>query len=180
MTGAIVTGALGALGSIWGGVKAARAAQKARNIIKEQRRDNKNWYDREYNADATQRADAQSLLTATEEAIKRRNRAAAGSAAVMGGTEESVAAAKAAGNQALSNTTAQIAANAAGRKDRIQNAYRGADAAYAGQLHNIENQRAQNITNAIQGVSNAAGGIVGAIYGNKDKKKDNEDNKENQ
>lgn len=49
-------------------------------MLGEQRRKNQDWYDRRYNEDATQRADAQAMLTRTAEAIRQRNLASAGSA----------------------------------------------------------------------------------------------------
>ena len=74
----------------------------------------------------------------------------------MGGTDESVAAAKAANNQALADATSQIAAAAEARKDNIDAAYMQNDAAYAEQLKDLEQQKAQAISGAVQGVSNAA------------------------
>ena len=105
----LIGSAIGAAGSIFGGIKASKAMKKAKRNVEAQRQKNQDWYDRRYNEDATQRADAQRILTQTEESIKQRNKQAAGSAAVMGGTDESVAAAKAANNQALADATSQIA-----------------------------------------------------------------------
>lgn len=152
----LIGSAIGAAGSIFGGISASRAAKKAKKNIEEQRQKNQDWYDRRYNEDATQRADAQRILTQTEESIKQRNRQAAGSAAVMGGTDESVAAAKAANNQALADATAQIAANADARKDNIEATYMQNDNAYVEQLNQIEMNKAQAIGQAVQGVANAA------------------------
>ena len=94
LLGGIIGGAAGAAGNIFGGISKNRMLKKQMAMIKEQQKANQDWYDRRYNEDATQRADAQAMLTQTAEAIKERNRQAAGSAAVMGGTEESVAATK--------------------------------------------------------------------------------------
>ena len=94
--------------------------KKVKKNLQAQKQANQDWYDRRYNEDATQRADAQRILTMTEESIKNRNRQAAGAQAVMGGTEESVAATKAANNQALADATSQIAVNAEARKDQIE------------------------------------------------------------
>lgn len=91
--------------------------KRVKENIQAQQQANQNWYDRRYNEDATQRADAQRILTQTEESIRNRNRQAAGAQAVMGGTDESVAAAKAANAQALADATSQIAVNADNRKD---------------------------------------------------------------
>lgn len=152
----LIGSAIGAAGSIFGGISASTAAKKAKKNIEAQRQKNQDWYDRRYNEDATQRADAQRILTQTEESIKQRNRQAAGSAAVMGGSDESVAAAKAANNQALADATAQIAANADARKDNIEATYMQNDNAYVEQLNQIEMNKAQAIGQAVQGVANAA------------------------
>lgn len=148
--------AIGAVGSIFGGISASKAMKKAKRNIEAQRQKNQDWYDRRYNEDATQRADAQRILTQTEESIKQRNKAAAGSAAVMGGTDESVAAAKAANNQALADATSQIAANADARKDNIEATYMQNDNAFAEKLNELETGKARAISGAVQGVTNAA------------------------
>lgn len=148
--------AVGAAGSIFGGISASRAMKKMKSCVEVQRKKNQDWYDRRYNEDATQRADAQRILTMTEESIKNRNRQAAGTQAVMGGTEESVAAAKAANNQALADATAQIAASADARKDAIEQQYMQKDDQYVQQLNAIEQGKAQAISQAVQGVTSAA------------------------
>ena len=151
--------AIGAAGSIFGGIKASKAMKKAKKNIEAQRQKNQDWYDRRYYEDATQRADAQRLLTQTDEKIKQRNRQAAGAAAVMGGTDESTAAAKAANNEALADATSQIAASADARKDNIEATYMQNDNAYAEQLNQIEMNKAKAIGHAVQGVTDAAGSI---------------------
>lgn len=152
----LIGSALGAAGSIFGGISASKAMKRAKKNIEAQRKKNQDWYDRRYNEDATQRADAQRILTQTEESIKQRNKAAAGSAAVMGGTDESVAAAKAANNQALADATSQIAANAEARKDNIEATYMANDNAFVEQLNQLEQGKAQAIGQAVQGVASAA------------------------
>lgn len=152
----LIGAAVGAAGSIFGGISASRAMKKMKKNIEAQRRKNQDWYDRRYNEDATQRADAQRILTMTEESIKSRNRQAAGAQAVTGGTEESVAAAKAANNQALADATAQIAVSAEARKDAIEQQYQQRDDQLAQQLNQIEMGKAQAIGQAVQGVTGAA------------------------
>lgn len=161
--GSIVGGALSAGGAIFGGISASKAMKRAKKNVEAQRKKNQDWYDQRYNEDATQRADAQRILTQTEESIKQRNRAAAGSAAVMGGTDESVAAAKAANNEALADATSQIAANAEARKDNIEATYLQNDNAFVEQLNNIEIGKAQAVSQAVQGVANAGASIAGAF-----------------
>ena len=74
----------------------------------------------------------------------------------MGGTEESVAAEKEANNRALSDAAAQIAVNGEQRKDAIENQYQERDATLDNQLNNIEQSKAQAISQAVQGVTGAA------------------------
>ena len=161
MIGSIVGAGLSAVGSIFGGISASKAMKKVRKDLQAQRQANQDWYDRRYNEDATQRADAQRILNMTEESIKNRNRQAAGAQAVMGGTEESVAAAKAANNQALADATSQIAVNADARKDQIESAYQQRDAALASQLNQMEVNKAQAVKEAAQGVVQLGAGMAG-------------------
>lgn len=155
----LIGAALGAAGSIFGGISAANAMKRAKRRVEEQRKSNQDWYDRRYNEDATQRADAQRLLTMTQESIRKRNNQAAGVQAVMGGTEESVAAAKEANNRALADATSSIAAHADRRKDAIEQQYRQNDADFANQLNRLDEQKAQAIGQAVQGLAGAAGNL---------------------
>ncbi len=149
--------AIGAVGSIFGGISASKAMKKMKANVEAQKKANQDWYDRRYNEDATQRADAQRILTLTQENIKNRNKAAAGAQAVMGGTDESTAAAKEANNKALADATATIAVNGEQRKDAIEGQYRERDAALNEQLNQIEKGKAEAIGQAVQGVTSAAG-----------------------
>ena len=163
MIGSLIGAGLSAVGSIFGGISASKAMKKVKKNLQAQKQANQDWYDRRYNEDATQRADAQRILAMTEESIKNRNRQAAGAQAVMGGTEESVAAAKAANNQALADATSQIAVNAEARKDQSEQAYQQKDAQLNDALNNLEINKAQAISSAVQGVSQAGAGIAGAF-----------------
>lgn len=163
MIGSIVGAGLSAVGSIFGGISASKAMKKVKRNLQSQQQENEAWYNRRYNEDATQRADAQRILAKTEESIRNRNRQAAGTQAVMGGTEESVAAAKAANNQALTDATSQIAVNAEARKDQIEAQYNNKDAQLNDALNNLEINKAHNIATAAQGVTQAGAGIAGII-----------------
>ncbi len=161
----LIGAALGAAGSIFGGISASKAMKRVNANVERQMRENQDWYDRRYNEDATQRADAQRILTMTEDSIKRRNRAAAGTAAVMGGTDESVAAEKAANAQTMADATSQIAANADARKDAIENQYMSRKEDLNNQLNEIEKGKAQAISQAVNGVTGAAGNMTfGGIW----------------
>lgn len=163
LIGSIAGGALGAAGSIFGGISASKAMRRVEKNLQAQKQANQNWYDRRYNEDATQRADAQRILTQTEESIRNRNRQAAGAQAVMGGTDESTAAAKAANAQALADATSQIAVNAENRKDQIEQTYQQRDSQINEALNNLEINKAQAISQAVQGVAKAGAGIAGAF-----------------
>ena len=149
--------AIGGIGSIAGGLASAAAMRNVKRNLEAQKKDNQEWYDRRYNEDATQRADAQRILTLTEENIKKRNQQAAGAAAVMGGTEESVAAAKAENAKAMADAASTIAVNADARKDQIEQQYQARDASLNAQLNQMEKDKADAITKAAQGVGDAAG-----------------------
>lgn len=163
LIGSIAGGALGAAGSIFGGISASKAMRRVKKNLQAQKEANQNWYDRRYNEDATQRADAQRILTQTQESIRNRNRQAAGAQAVMGGTDESTAAAKAANAQALADATSQIAAGAENRKDQIEQTYQQRDSQINEALNNLEMNKAQAISQAVQGVAKAGAGIAGAF-----------------
>ena len=163
LIGSIVGGAMNIGASIFGGIKNTKAMKEVQANLEQQKKDNQNWYDRRYNEDSTQRADAQRLLTMTEESIKNRNKQAAGAAAVMGGTEESVAAAKAANNQALTETMSQISAQADARKDAIEQQFQQNNTALQNQMNEMTMKKAANTAQAVQGVASAAGNIAGAL-----------------
>ena len=131
----MIGAAVGAAGSIFGGISATMAMNKMKANVEAQKRENQDWYDRRYNEDSTQRADAQKILTMTQESIKKNNKAAAASQAVMGGTDESTAAAKEANNKALAEATSTIAVNGDKRKDAIEGQYRERDAAPVSYTH---------------------------------------------
>jgi hypothetical protein len=159
--GSAIGGALGIGGAIFGGISASKAMKRAKKMVEEQKKENQDWYDRRYNEDSTQRADAQRILTQTNEAIRRRNQAAAGSAAVMGGTEESVAATKAANAQAIADATSQIAVNGERRKDQIESQYLQTKSDLNQQLQNLEIGKANAVSQAVQGVASAGANMAG-------------------
>lgn len=156
MLGGIIGAAAGALGGVFGGISKNKMLKKQMKMVNEQKKENQNWYDRRYNEDSTQRADAQALLTQTAEAIKQRNQASAGSAAVMGSTEESVAATKAANAQAMSDATSKIVVAGEQRKDNIENQYRERNNNLNETLRGLQGQK----KDALSITSDALGGAV--------------------
>lgn len=170
MTGLVTAGIGAALkigSSIYGGIQARKAADKQKALLEEQRAKNQNWYDRRYNEDATQRADTQRLLTQTQELLKNRARQSAAAAAVGGGgTAESIAAEKAANNETLANTISNVAANAEATKNNIEATYMQNENAFNAQKQAIEQQKANNIAQAVQmagGAGDSAFGLAGTM-----------------
>lgn len=153
--GNAIGGALGIGGSIFGGITASKAMKKALKNVKNQLRENENWYDRNYYADATQRADAQAALEYMREMYDARNRQAAGTAAVVGGTDESVAAAKAANAASVADAISKVNSSAEARKDAVEQQYQNRQAALNKQLNNFEIGRANAIADAVKGVADA-------------------------
>lgn len=166
MIGTLIGAGLGIAGSIFGGMKASRAAKKAKAYQEQKLRENQQWFDRRYNEDATQRADAQRMLTKTQELLRKRNQQAQGVQSVMGSSEESVANMQSAGNEALAETASRIAAQGEQRRDAVEQQYLQNKNAGLDQLANIEQGRAQATAQATAGVLSAAGGIASAGIGN--------------
>lgn len=110
--------------AIFGGISANKQKREQLKAIRKQQQENRNWYNRRYNEDATQRADVQRMLSRTNEAIASRNRAAAGKQRVIGGTDASLASTQQANAAAVGNALSTVAANAEARKDNIEAQYR--------------------------------------------------------
>lgn len=157
---------LGLLGGIFGGISRNRMIKKQQELVNEQKRENQDWFDRRYNEDVTQRADAQAMLTRTADKIREQNRAAAGAQAVMGGTEEAAAAAKAANAKTLADATSAIAAAGADRQDKIEGTYRGRQHQLDGEMRQLEAGKVDGYgmaNNAIAGLRSDAQSIFDII-----------------
>lgn len=162
MIGAIV-GATSSLASgIAGGIKARKAAKKANAVLDQRTKDNEDWYNRRYNEDYTQSAEAQSALTKARELANEQYRKVAGTAAVVGATDESIAQARRAAGEVISDTTSDIAANATARKDVVESQYLNTKDNLANQRLSIYNQQAANATQAANQGLRAGMGLVGA------------------
>lgn len=174
MIGSLIGGLVGGAASIFGGMSASKAMKEYYNTAKENNRakqaQNEAWYNRRYNEPATERADAQALLTRTEEMIRDRNKAAQGRQAVMGGTEESVATTKDANADAMAQAASNIVAASEARKDRIEDQYMSRSQQLTDEATQLEGQKqlgkAQNVATATQAVGQFAGGLGEAMEDN--------------
>lgn len=160
MLGSIIGAGLGAAGSVFGGISASKAARKQARMLADEKKKNEAWYNRRYNEDSTQRADAQSALNRMREVMQERSQRSAGTAAVMGTGEEAVAAEKEAQNNALAITTANIAAQGEARKDAVESQYLQRDQDLSNQQQQVQAQKTAAISQAIGGIASAAGGMA--------------------
>lgn len=152
----LIGSAIGAGATIYGGIKASQAIKNMQKNLQKQQNENEDWFNRRYNEDSTERADAQAILTKTQNSIRERNQQAAGAQAAMGGTDESLAQAREANNDALAQATTNIAVAGDARKDNIEQQYLKTKSDLNSQLNNMEQAKAQNIRQAVQGVQDAA------------------------
>lgn len=169
-TAAVVVGAVALASQIGGAIFGASSARKAKRKqqarIAEAKKENEAWYKRNYNEDATQRADWQNMMRVTNDALERRARGAAGKRAVIGGTDATLAAEQQANAAAMGNVIADAAVRNESRKDEIQQSYRTRQQSLEDQAANVQAQydaqKGQNTAQAIQGIGSAAASIIGA------------------
>ncbi len=159
-------GGVAALGSaIYGGIKSAKANNKARDLVQQQRRDNKAWYNVRMAQDYTQRADVQAAIKRQRELLNEQYQRARATNVVAGGTDEALALQQQAANKSLSDTMTDVAAQGAAYKDNVEQQYRAQDAALnQQQAQSYQQQAAQAAQAASQGV-NAGMGLMGNALG---------------
>lgn len=163
----IIGAGLGAVGSLFGGISASRAAREAQRKIEQQAQYNQAWFDRRYNEDPTQRADAQRAITLMQDKLQDKRKAALGRSAVMGATEESINAQNQQDNQALGDTISRIHSAGEAQKEGIEHRYQARKQQLDNALMSIENQRAQAISKATEGLLGVAGNIATLGWENK-------------
>lgn len=110
MVGAIISAAAGLGSMVYGGIKSAQNAKKAKQQLERQEQEARLNFNRDYYADLTQRADMRYLLNKQREQLTEANTAARQRNIVAGGTTEAEAVAKQASNKALAESTARIGA----------------------------------------------------------------------
>lgn len=161
MIGSLIGAGVGLFSSIYGGIQASKAAQKAENELKSQKQANEDWYRRRYNEDYTQTAEAQRLMTQARDLAREQIQEAVGRQAVMGGTTEVDNARKQASGM-VSDTLADLAVVGSKRKDAIESQYLQRDAQFSKQYQDMYNQRAASSTAAANQGMQAGMGLLGA------------------
>lgn len=171
--GAIASG----VSSLFGARSARRQRQQQLAEIARQQQNNNNWYNRRYNEDATNRADAQRMLTRVSNLMTDTTRSANARKAVIGGTDASTAAAQQANASALGNALADITTNAENRKDDIESQYQQRDNQLGSAAVDVnaqyETARRNNTAQAVSGLLNTAGTVVSAMSGDTPTAKNN-------
>ena len=165
----VIAAGISALSNLAGmGMSAAKnkeAANARERYLKQSRQEEENWYNRNYYADPTQRADAQRLINQVSEELKNRNRSTAGRAAMGGATEEAVAQEKALGNQTLADVVGDIAAANSARKDKIDEAHHSNVQHLNDTEFNMQQAEAARRAQNIQAAMQTAGSLGAAIAG---------------
>lgn len=160
MVGAIIGAAAQVGSSIYGAIKSSQANKRAEQLLKNQRDENKKWYEQKMAEDYTQRSDSQNILRKQRELLQEQYQRARATNIVAGGTDESLALQQAAANDAMGDTMADIAANASAYKEGVENQYRAKDAELNQQQFGIEQNKAKAISEAAGQVGSAVSGLI--------------------
>ena len=160
MVGTIIGAAAQVGSSIYGAIKSSQANKRAEQLLKNQRDENKKWYDQKMAEDYTQRTDVQNVLRKQRELLQEQYQRARATNLVAGGTDESLALQQAAANEAMGETMADIAEGASSYKEGIENKYRENEAAFAQQEIANEKAKAQSIATAAGQVGSAVSGLM--------------------
>jgi hypothetical protein len=150
--GSIISGAGQGAAATMGGIFSTLQMRKVKNGIKAAKQRSQQWYDKEYNADFTQRADAQSALTKARNILDAKYKQAQGASAVAGATDESVAQQKSAANNTLAAITSNIAERADAYKEQVRANYENQQAQADNAMMGYNTAQAQNIANAAAAV----------------------------
>lgn len=155
LTGLGIATAAAGLGSmIFGGIKSSKARKREEERLREQERQARRDFDRDYYADMTQRADMRYLLNKQRENLQEAADTAYRRNIVAGGTTESYAKAQQSAVRALADSTARIGALSQQQKQAAQSAYTAARGQNNAAWANI------NATDAQQGANLAKSGAA--------------------
>lgn len=160
--------AVAALGStIYGAINSKKYNDKMKALVQEERDENKRWYESQMASDYTQRTDAQSVLTKQRELFEEANKQARATNVVAGGTDQAEALRKASANDAMAQTSSDIAAKAAQHKDNVEQSYRQTDSAINQQQAQAYGQQASDTAQATSQLTNASLNLMGTALAGK-------------
>ena len=154
---------LSAIGGTIGGIQSARANKKADKLAAEQKAENEAWYNRNYNTDFTQRADAQAILNQTREMAKQNRERAMASSVVTGATDEAAAMQAASDSKMIADTMTGMNVSAEQYKQGIENQYLKTDQMLTAEQIENQRKRAAQGASAMASAFGATSGIIGGI-----------------
>lgn len=160
MVGAIVGAAAQVGSSIYGAIKSSQANQRAMDLLKARKEENKKWYEEKMAEDYMQRPDVQNALRKHKDLLGEQLKRSRATNIVAGGTDESLALGQQAAMESLGETTANIAAQSADYKEAVENQYRTTDAALDQQEMGIHQTQAQTIATAAGQMGKAVSGLT--------------------
>lgn len=155
----LISGALGAVSGLFGAFGRNKMLNEQIKSLESDKADNESWYDRRYNEDATQRADAQRMLQMTQDSIRNRRKQLDGMEKVGGLTQERISAENSENAKILADTAAQIAVAGENRKDDIESKYLAKKDAYNEEIRNAKAKKANGFDMANAAVNGAAKGV---------------------
>jgi hypothetical protein len=147
-------------GAAMSAIAGARAYRNQMKNLRQQQRENQNWYDRRYNENATERADSVALNEQAKQHFAERMAQHQGTAAVMGGTNAQLAAEKNAEAAGYANIQAQRQQMSDTRKDTIENKFMANKSNIQNQMLAMEQQRAQGIQAATSQMAQAGSDMM--------------------
>ena len=148
------------VGAAMGAIAGAKAYRNQMKNLRQQERENRNWYDRRYNENATERADSVALNEQAKQHFAEQMAQHQGTAAVMGGTNAQLAAEKNAEASGYAGIQAQRQQMADTRKDTIENKYMENKTNIQNKMLEMEAQRAQNIQQAAGQMAQAGSDLM--------------------
>lgn len=163
MVGAIIGTAAQVGSSIYGAIKSSQANQRAMDLLKARKDENKKWYEEKMAEDYMQRPDVQNALRKHKDLLGEQLKRSRATNIVAGGTDESLALGQQAAMESLGETTADIAAQSADYKEAVENQYRTTDAALDQQEMGIHQTQAQTIATAAGQVGKAVSGLTAGL-----------------
>lgn len=164
MVGALVSAGIGAIGSIYGAIKAGQERKRLAEYTNQQEAENEAKYNRDYYGDYLQRADSQAMLKQMRDQLKDRTNQTESTAAITGATPEAQLAAMESQNQAVGDTMSKISAMGAAFKDKVDDRYMARKDYIMQQRQGITEGAARSgealMGNAISLAGNALGSIA--------------------
>ena len=156
MVGALVSAGIGAVGSIYGAIKAGQERKKMASYLSGQEADNEAKFNSDYYGDYTKRADVQAQMALMRDTLKDRTQQANSTAAITGATPEAQLAVMEANNQVVGDTMTKISAMGQQFKDRV-------DDRYLARKNQLSQMKYGEMEGAAQGAENLFANSMGTV-----------------